>query len=49
MRQIVDIIVIICMLVALYFNLASIPKQDYTCCNNPWARPITSGPLEKTK
>jgi hypothetical protein len=47
MRQTIEIIVLACIAVALYFNLTSIPKQDYTCCNNPWARTVTRGPLVK--
>ena len=42
-----DIVIIVCMMIVLYFNLTSIPKQDYTCCNNPWHRPVTGGTLEK--
>lgn len=38
MRQTIEIIVLACIAVALYFNLTSIPKQDYTCCNNPNVR-----------
>ena len=49
MRTVVECLVMIAMVELLYFNLTSIPKQDYTCCNNLWARPVTSGPLESTK
>jgi len=48
MRYAIDIVVCICMLVALYFNLTSVPKQDYIH-NNPWKRSVTSGPLEKVQ
>ena len=49
MRTVVECLVIVAMVELLYFNLTSILKQDYKCCNNPWARPVTSGPLESTK
>ena len=45
--KVADIVIIVCMMIVLYFNLTSIPKQDYTCCNNPWHRPVTGGTLEK--
>jgi hypothetical protein len=35
MRTTIEVIVISCMFVALYFNLTSIPEQDYQH-NNPY-------------
>lgn len=39
MRTVVECIVIAFMMLTLYWNLTAVPKQDYTCCNNTWARP----------
>jgi len=49
MRTVVECLVMVAMVELLYFNLTATPKQDYTCCNNPWARPVTSELLESTK
>jgi len=49
MKIVIECLVIVAMVEILYFNLTSTPKQDYVHYNNPWARPVTSGPLEKTK
>ena len=39
MRTVVECLVLVIMITILYFNLTSIPKQDYIS-NNPWSRTV---------